>query len=599
MRSILLVLFLSLLSSSLFSQNTYSNEIEEKIKAFENGLAGRIKIEGEADYNILERMKALNVKGLSIAVVHNYKIEWAKAYGWADEAEKRKLTTETLFEPGSISKSLNAVGILKLVQDKKLDLNVDINNYLTSWKFPYDALSKNKKITLAHLLSHSAGLTVHGFPGYDQEEKKPSLPQVLDGTPPANTPAVRSQFEPGLKFQYSGGGTTISQLILTDVTKQAYDVFMYENVLKPMGMLNSSYSQPPAKDKLALCSSAYHKDGSPVPHKFHVYPEQAAAGLWMTPSDLCNYIIETQLAYEGKSSKVLNQEMTKLRLTPYNDESAALGVFIENHNNSIYFQHSAGNEGFCGQYFGSLEGGNGVVVFLNTDDFTIIPEIINSIASVYKWKDFYNPVTKKAIAVSDKEIKKFEGIYLYDDKWSRIFKKDGQYCFYTDGLYAKMYFTSPTEFFNKEFPSEKNIQLDSKGNVTGYLRKVNNKEYPAASKISNIDTLSISKDMFNSIAWHLIENRNYAEAASYLNRALKLTPGDLILLGNLAHCYLFNNNYSAAIEIYKAHLKEKVEGYVWEDMIAQDFMYFKNNGFDKASMEKVFAELKYKTPEGF
>lgn len=598
MRSSILLILLSF-STALFSQNSYSKETQTKIKAVENSLAGRIKVEGEPDYNIVDRMKALNVKGLSIAVVHNYKIEWAKAYGWADEGDKKPMTTETLFEPGSISKSLNAVGILKLVQDKKLDLNVDINTYLTSWKFPYDSLSNNKVITLAHLLSHSAGLTVHGFPGYDLEAPKPSLAQVLDGVPPANTPPVRSQFEPGLKFMYSGGGTTISQLILTDVTKLPYDVFMYDNVLKPMGMMNSSYSQPPAKDKLALCSSAYHRDGSPVPHKFHVYPEQAAAGLWMTPSDLCNYIIETQLAYEAKSSKVLNHEMTKLRLTPYNDESSALGVFIENHNNSLYFQHSAGNEGFCGQYFGSLEGGDGVVVFVNTDDYSILPEVVNSVASVYKWKDFYNPVTKKAVKVADKDIKKYEGIYLYDDKWSRIFKKDGQYCFYTDGIYAKMYFTSPMEFFNKEFQSDKTFQTDKEANVTGYLRRVNNEDYPAARKINNIDTLNLSKDMFISIAWHLIENRNYTEAAAYLNRALKLSPGDLILLGNLAHCYLFDNNYSAAIEIYKAHLKEKVEGYIWEDMIAQDFMFFKNNGFDKAVMEKVFAELKYKAPEGF
>ncbi|HMG15571.1 MAG TPA: serine hydrolase, partial [Saprospiraceae bacterium] len=466
--------------------------------------------------------------------------------------------------------------------------------------FPYDSLSKNKKITLAHLLSQSAGLTVHGFPGYDLEANKPTLPQVLDGTPPANTPPVRSQFEPGLKFQYSGGGTTISQLILTDVTKQPYDVFMYENVLKPMGMVNSSYSQPPAKNKLALCASAYHKDGTAVPHKFHVYPEQAAAGLWMTPSDLCNYIIETQLAYEGKSSKVLNQEMTKLRLTPYNDASAGLGVFIEDHNKSLYFQHSAGNEGFCGQYFGSLEGGNGVVVFLNTDDFAIIPEVINSVASVYKWKDFYNPVSKKAVNVPEAVVKTYEGVYFYDDKWAVILKKDDNYCFYTDGVYAKMYFSSPTDFFNKEFPSEKKMQMDKEGNVTGYLRKVNNTDYPAAKKITKLDTLTLSKYMFNDIAWLFLLNKNYKQAVSYLDRSLQLYPGELFTLGNLAHCFLFNNNYIAAIEIYKAHLNEKVEGnFTWKDMINQDFMFFKNNGFDKAPMERVFAELSLKAPEGF
>ncbi|MBK9104398.1 MAG: beta-lactamase family protein [Saprospiraceae bacterium] len=149
-------------------------------------------------------MAYYHVQGLSIAVVHDYKVAWAKGYGWADKKERKPVTPETLFEPGSISKSLNAVGLLKLVQDQKLDLHTDINTYLTSWQFPYDSISHGKKITLAQLLSHSAGLTVHGFPGYDLSAQIPTVPQILDGEYPANTPPVRSAFEPGIRFQYSG-----------------------------------------------------------------------------------------------------------------------------------------------------------------------------------------------------------------------------------------------------------------------------------------------------------------------------------------------------------------------------------------------------------
>src|SRR5262249_22303127 len=151
----------------------------------------------------------------------------------------------------------------------------------SSWKFPYDSLSNGKKIILAQILSHSAGLTVHGFAGYERSAAIPTLPQILDGAAPANSPPVRSLFEPGIKVKYSGGGTTISQLILTDVTKQLYDMFMYENVLKPIGMSNSFYTQPPPADKLPLCATGYYPDGTPVAQQFHVYPEQAAAGLWM------------------------------------------------------------------------------------------------------------------------------------------------------------------------------------------------------------------------------------------------------------------------------------------------------------------------------
>src|SRR5690606_15242047 len=154
---------------------------------------------------------------------------------------------------------------------------------------------------------------------------------------------------------------TISQLIISDVSGQPYDQFMYENVLKPIGMENSTYSQPPGKEKHQLLATGYKGDGSPVTGKFHVYPEQAAAGLWMTPTDLCNYIIETQLSYEGRSSKVLTPEMTRLRLKPV-IAPAALGVFIEDRGGAKYFQHGARNEGFSGIYYGSLEGGTGLAV---------------------------------------------------------------------------------------------------------------------------------------------------------------------------------------------------------------------------------------------
>lgn len=598
---ILILLGFCLMTSLGFGQSNYSTEVEEQIKKVENNLAGRVKIEGKETYNILDRMALYNVKGLSIAVVKDYKVVWAKGYGWADEKEKRPVTTETLFEPGSISKSLNAVGILKLVQDKKLDLFVDINTYLKSWKFPYDSISKGKKITLANLLSHTAGLTVHGFPGYDRKSQIPTLPQILNGQPPANTSAVRSENEPGLESKYSGGGTIISQLIVNDVTHLPYDQFMYDNVLKPMGMIHSSYSQPPNPDKFKYLATGYRSDGSEIENKFHVYPEQAAAGLWMTPTDLCNYIIETQLAYEGKSSKVLNQEMTKLRLTPYIDKSAALGVFIEERGGKKYFQHGAGNEGFRGFYYGTLEGGNGVAVFVNSDNAQILFELMNSIATVYNWKGFYEPVSKKVVDVPESQLQKYVGIYtVINESFTSIVKKQDGYYLFADGDYSKMYFTSKTDFFNMEFSTDKHFLTDSLGNVTGYLRSANGTQLPGATKILNPQILKGNEEFFNSIGWNLLENKNYDEAIKYLRRGLELHPTSLLIEGNLAHCYLFKKDYQTALRIYKSHLEERVNAqFTWIDMIKQDFVFFKNNKFDKELMDKAFADLKLVAPKEY
>ena len=159
-------------------QQKYNDEVAKKITLVENNLASEIQVEGEPNWNLTDRMKFYHVNGISIAVIKNYKIEWAKGFGWADSAAQRPVTTSTLFQAGSISKSLNSVGVLKLAQQGKIDLYTDINNYLTSWKFPYDSISHGKKITIANLLSHSAGLSVHGFPGYERGDSIPTLPQV-------------------------------------------------------------------------------------------------------------------------------------------------------------------------------------------------------------------------------------------------------------------------------------------------------------------------------------------------------------------------------------------------------------------------------------
>ena len=467
-----LFLFFFLISSSvatLFAQTDkkYSGETEEKIKQVENNLGGWVQTEGNPKWSLNERMKFYHVNGVSIAVIKDYKIEWARGYGWADSGQHRPVTSSTLFQAGSISKSLNSVGVLKLVQDGKLNLHSDINDYLKTWKFPYDSLSKGKKISIANLLSHTAGLSVHGFPGYTKGDSIPTLSQVLDGTRPANTSAVRSQFQPSLKFQYSGGGTTISQLIIQDITGEAYDEYMWKNVLKPMDMMASSYTQPPVKEKQNLTATAYYNDGKEVKGKYHIYPEQAAAGLWTNPTDLSKYIIETQLSLQGKSAKVLTQEMTKTRLTPYIDSAAAFGVFIIKKGEKKYFNHNGVDEGFVAEYYGSIEGGDGVVVMANTYNTAILNEIINSVATVYNWKGFYSPVMKKLVQVNNEILETYLGKYtLQQDTFTITKAGDGLILQVYDNKW-KIHFTSPIDFYMDEPQVQASFTKNSEGKVDG------------------------------------------------------------------------------------------------------------------------------------
>ena len=447
-------LLLFLLPVTVFGQ-VVDPAIQQKMTAVENSLAPSV-IFGDTipKLNLEKRMKETAIPGLSIAVIRDYKIEWARGYGWADVEEKRKVNANTRFQAASISKSINSMGILKLVEMGKLDPEADINTYLTGWKFPYDSVSKNKKISVYNLLSHTAGLDIHGFPGYETTDTIPTVQQILDGRRPANTKAVRALFEPGTKFKYSGGGTTISQLLLTNITNSNYASWMEKNVLLPLGMTNSSYNQPPTTT--ANLATGYYRDGKPVKGKYHVYPEQAAAGLWTTPTDLAKYIIECQLALEGRSKKVLSQLMMKKRLTPYIDSSAALGVFIDKKGEQLYFTHNGGNEAFLCTSYGSMQGGNGVVIMINGENFAVVNELLSSVATVYGWKEFYKPTFRKSVTLPKDSLQKLVGNFqLEKDTLTIAFCGDAlclQQNFQPVTGY-QMLFSDNSNFFIREVPN--------------------------------------------------------------------------------------------------------------------------------------------------
>ncbi|MDO1500945.1 serine hydrolase domain-containing protein [Winogradskyella maritima] len=363
---------------------TYSEAVEARIKAVENSLRDKPLDSNSTALNLLERMKVHKTPAVSIAVIKNYELDWAKAYGFADKETQIPATTETLFQAASISKSLNAVGVLRWAETNTIDLNADINTYLKNWTFENRKKANGKTISIANLLSHTAGLSVHGFGGYEVGDALPTTIQILDGKKPTNTKKIKSLFEPNTKFKYSGGGTTITQLILEDNTGLNYGIYMKEQILNPIGMTDSFFTQPPPKDE-PLATGHWSK-GEPLKTKYHVYPEMAAAGLWTTPTDLSKYIIEMQKSLKGESNKLLSKDMTEKMMTPFLEgEATGFGVFISEILGEKYFQHGGSNEGFKCHYYASLEDGNGVVVMVNSENYDIITEIFRSVVKVYEW----------------------------------------------------------------------------------------------------------------------------------------------------------------------------------------------------------------------
>lgn len=361
--------------------------------------AGRVRGEPIELAGLAELMAALHVPGLSIAVFDEAGVVWAQGYGLADVESGATVGTATLFQAGSISKSVNALAVLLAAADGELSLDQPVNELLKTWQLPENELSKASPVTLRKLLSHTAGTTVHGFPGYLSGAVLPSLLAVLDGRPPANTPPVRVDLLPGSQFRYSGGGTSVSQLVLMDTYSCSYPELMQERVLGPLGMSSSTYQQPLPPERLAWAAAGHQEDGSIVPSRRHVYPEMAAAGLWTTATDLALFFREVALARAGGSAKIAQSvalEMTTPISTPGSAgaaEGPGLGVFLETRNGVRFFGHGGVDEGFHARALASLDGAHGLVLMANSaNGMRLFPDIERAVFTTLGWPGAAVPV---------------------------------------------------------------------------------------------------------------------------------------------------------------------------------------------------------------
>jgi CubicO group peptidase (beta-lactamase class C family) len=336
-----------------------------------------------------QSMRRFQVPGLSIAVIDHFRIVWAKGYGVKEAGSRVPVTVRTIFEAGSISKAVSAIGALTLAEREKLSLDENVNLKLKSWQVPDNEFTSGQKVTLRRLLSHSAGLTVHGFAGYPVGSPIPTLVQVLNGTPPANSKPVRVAFVPGTKYSYSGGGITVEQLLITDVTGETFPQFMQEAVLNKVGMLDSTYEQPLPSLRAPMAATGTDGSGKSIPGKWHVYPEMAAAGLWTTATDLAKFAIEVALSKQGNANHVLSEAMTREMLTPQIDHRG-LGFGVGDFDTPEEFEHDGDDAGFNAVLIMFADSGKGVAIMCNSDNGHDVEEyLIRSVANEYGWR--YHP----------------------------------------------------------------------------------------------------------------------------------------------------------------------------------------------------------------
>jgi len=330
-------------------------------------------------------MRAHQVPGASIAVIEDYRIAWAEGLGVAAVGRDQPVTPTTLFQAASISKPVAAIGALRLVELGRLQLDEDVNARLTTWRIPGSPLTLGRPVTLRLLLSHAAGVTVHGFDGYDRTAAVPTLVQVLSGVAPANSRPVLVDQKPGYGFRYSGGGYSVVQQLVIDVTSQPFADYMRQHVLEPLDMKQSRYEQPLDERSIAQAALGHRKDLAPVPGGFHVYPELAAAGLWTTPSDLAALAIEVANTAIGRPGRLLSGATVSEMLKLQNDK-VGLGFFIRGQGRGQSFGHDGANDGYRCELVMLPATGQGLVLMTNSDTGGQIFKPVNdAVRTAYRW----------------------------------------------------------------------------------------------------------------------------------------------------------------------------------------------------------------------
>ncbi len=469
----LLLIFLLSLPTAYLSCQPDNKALEERIRQIENRLSPGVIIAGQEEtsrFNIHERMKHHNVPGLSIAFVDGGQIAWTKCYGYLGRDSLVAVDSLSLFQAASISKPVAAMAALRLAQEGRLELDKDVNAYLKGWQVEASPFTEGKPVTLEQLLTHTAGLTVHGFRGYAQGDSVPTTIQILNGERPANSDKIEPDTFPGSLWRYSGGGYTLMQKVVEDIAGKPFPQVMQELVLSRIGMNLSTYEQPLPERLYQNASIGHRPDGEKVEGNWHTYPEMAAASLWTTPSDLARYIIEVQQSLKGESNRVLSQEMTEKMLTKHLGDWG-LGPALAGENDSLRFSHGGANEGYRCQMMGFAQRGQGVVLMSNSDNgIELIGELLRAISDVYGW-GIYTSQTKEAISLAPQQLEPFVGKYRMDEQavveltlkdkqlWAKQLWDESEYMLYPE---------SELRFFETEEGIVFQFEQNAEGGISGF-----------------------------------------------------------------------------------------------------------------------------------
>lgn len=426
----ILAWFLVLNFCSCKSFSPIRSQIEDiKFEQLENSISPFVVFSDQRQkFSIAERMKHYRVPGLMLAIIDHGEIVFVKSYGVKDNQSKESIDNNTIFQAASISKPITAIGALSLVDRGVLNLDTDVNHFLKSWKLPDSTFTKDEKVTLRRILSHTAGLTVGGFLGYRTDERIPTAIDILAGQ--GNSSPVIVDTVPKNKTRYSGGGYLIVHAMIEDVSGKPFDNFMKYNILEPLAMKNSLYAEPLPLALKKGAALGHRPDGTMVPGGYHIHPELGPAGLWTTAEDLAKVIIAIQKSYLGMKTTMPLSPTTVKEMLTLQGERFGLGPKIEIKEKLLIFEHDGSNVGYKASWMGFVDQkdpgemhSRGIVALTNGDNgFHLIEEIVSAIGENMAWQ----------FLIKEKKEMPFKPLTEKERAMVGIFDKDGQKIFITE-----------------------------------------------------------------------------------------------------------------------------------------------------------------------
>ena len=399
------------------------NAVEARIARITSSLQQPLIIEGQpVEHRTLdEAMRELAVPAVSVAVIDNGELAWARAWGVIEAGSDAPVTPENIFQAGSVSKPVTALLALALVDDGVLDLDRPLNEVLRSWKVPDNEFTRTRAVTLRHTITHQAGFTPFAYSKPRDGRQFPAMAELLAGGID-DWPAVGVEFVPGSRLAYSNSGYCVLQLVLEDRSRLTLHQLASQLMFGPLKMGHSRFDDPISAELLATAASGHHReptaDGQgqvavPVEHKARIAPA-ATGGLWTTPTDLAVLAIEVSRAWRGESDVLISKQLARAFLTPQ-IENEGLGIYLQGEGPTLAARHGGSMTGFTTQLVFYPEAGKGVALMVNSEGAGaqyLATELIASIADEYAWPGY--PVRRTLATATPQQLDELVGVYGAD-----------------------------------------------------------------------------------------------------------------------------------------------------------------------------------------